>query len=104
VNLSGRALVGTVIEVAPLDGARRPAYRLRVDFGPDGGQRNSSAQITDLYRPEDLLGRQIVALVDLGPKRIAGVESEVLILGLPSPDGVVLLSPERPVDDGAEVF
>jgi tRNA-binding protein len=104
MELSGRAIVGTVVEAAPLEGARRAAYRLRIDFGPAFGQRASSAQVTDLYRPDDLVGRQVVALVDLGSKRIAGFESQVLVLGLPSSDGVVLLAPERPVADGLEVF
>jgi tRNA-binding protein len=104
VNLTGRALVGTIVEAAPLEGARRPAYRLLVDFGPNVGTRASSAQLTDLYRADELLGRQVVALVDLEPKRIAGFESQVLVLGLPSPEGVILLVPERPAADGAEVF
>jgi len=104
VDLTGRALVGTIVEAAPLEGARRPAYRLLVDFGADVGTRASSAQLTDLYRAEDLVGRQVVALVDLPPKRIAGFESQVLVLGLPSPGGVVLLVPGMAVADGAEVF
>jgi tRNA-binding protein len=103
VELSGRALLGTVRAASPHEGARRPAYVLEIDFGPHG-RRRSSAQITDLYRAEDLVGRQVVALVDLPPKRIAGVVSECLVLGVPSPAGVVLLAPERPVPDGAEVF
>jgi tRNA-binding protein len=104
MELTGRAVVGTILEAADLDGARRPAYRLRIDFGPAIGTRWSSAQLTDLYPASDLVGRQVVALVDLEPKRIAGFVSEVLILGVPSPDGVVLLTLERPVDDGSEVF
>jgi tRNA-binding protein len=104
MELSGRAIAGTVVAAAPLEGARRPAYRLRIDFGPELGERDSSAQLVDLYEPESLIGRQVIALVDLGPKRIAGFVSEVLVLGLPSPGGVVLLEPERPVVDGSEVF
>ena len=104
MELSGRAAVGTVVEAVPLDGARRPAYRLRIDFGPELGERSSSAQLTDLYASSDLVGRQVVALIDLEPKRIAGFVSEVLVLGLPTAEGVVLLAPERPVADGAEVF
>ena len=96
--------MGTIVEARPLQGARRPAYRLLVDFGTDVGTRTSSAQLTDLYRAEELLGRQVVALVDLETKRVAGFESQVLVLGLPSPDGVVLLVPERVVADGSEVF
>src|SRR5690349_9520054 len=104
MELSGRALVGTVREATPLEGARTPAYRLRIDFGSAIGDRWSSAQLTDLYAARDLVGRQVVALVDLGPKRIPGFVSEVLVLGFPSPDGVVLVVPERPVGDGAEMF
>jgi tRNA-binding protein len=104
VELTGRAVVGTVVEAAPLAGARRPSYRLVVDFGSEVGKHTSSAQLTDLYGTEDLLGRQVVALVDLEPKRIAGFVSEVLVLGLQTPVGVVLLAPERPVQDGVEVF
>lgn len=104
MELAGRAVIGTIREAAALDGARRPAYRLLIDFGPAIGTRWSSAQLTDLYAAQDLVGRQVVALVDLEPKRIAGFVSEVLVLGAPSPDGVVLLAPERPIDDGSEVF
>jgi len=104
VELSGRALVGTVRSVAGLEGARVPAYRMEIDFGPGFGVRRSSARLTDLYRPEDLEGRQVVALVDLGEKRIAGYTSEVLVLGVQTDAGVVLLSPDRPVPDGLEVF
>jgi tRNA-binding protein len=104
MELTGRAVVGTIVEAASLDGARRPAYRLRIDFGPAIGMRWSSAQLTELYPAQDLVGRQVVALVDLEPKRIAGFVSEVLILGVPSPDGVVLLTLDRSVEDGSEVF
>lgn len=104
MELSGRAIAGTVREASPLPGARKPAYRLEIDFGDEIGTRRSSAQLTNLYEPTDLIGRQVVGLVDLPPKRIAGFVSEVLVLGLPSPKGVVLLAPDRPVPDGAEVF
>jgi tRNA-binding protein len=104
VELSGRAVIGTIREAADLEGARSPAYRLLIDFGPAIGTRWSSAQLTELYAAQELVGRQVVALVDLEPKRIAGFLSEVLVLGAPSPDGVVLLVPERPVEDGSEVF
>jgi tRNA-binding protein len=103
VELSGRAMVGTVRAAAPLEGARKPAYVLEIDFGPVGMKR-SSAQITDLYTPDALVGLQVVALVDLPPKRIAGVVSECLVLGVATPSGVVVLRPERSVDDGSEVF
>jgi len=103
VELTGRAMVGTVRSAVLLEGARKPAYVLEIDFGP-GGTKRSSAQITDLYSPAELVGSQVVALVDLPPKRIAGVMSECLVLGVQTPDGVVVLRPERRVDDGAEVF
>ena len=103
MELTGRAMVGTVRSAVPLEGARKPAYVLEIDFGA-GGTKRSSAQITDLYTPEDLIGLQVVALVDLPPKRIAGVVSECLVLGVQTPDGVVVLRPERSVADGAEVF
>ena len=103
MELTGRAMVGTVRSAVPLEGARKPAYVLEIDFGP-GGTKRSSAQITDLYAPSDLVGSQVVALVDLPPKRIAGVVSECLVLGLQTDAGVVILRPERSVADGAEVF
>jgi len=96
-------MAGTVRSVAPLEGARKPAYVLEIDFG-ELGTRRSSAQITDLYGPDDLVGTQVVALVDLPPKRIAGVVSECLVLGVTTPEGVVILRPERGVADGGEVF
>lgn len=103
VELSGRALIGTVLSAEPLAGARKPAYVLEIEFGV-AGRKRSSAQIADLYTAEDLIGSQVVALVDLGSKRIAGVVSECLVLGVQTPDGVVVLRPERAVADGAEVF
>lgn len=103
MELTGRAMVGTVRSAVPLEGARKPAYVLEIDFGP-GGIKRSSAQITELYATGDLVGSQVVALVDLPPKRIAGVVSECLVLGVQTPGGVVVLRPERAVDEGAEVF
>lgn len=95
--------MGTVLSAQPLEGARVPAYRMEIDFGPHG-VKGSSAQAADLYSAEDLVGRQVVALVDLDPKRIAGFVSEVLVLGVPSPEGTILLSVERNAPNGAEVF
>ena len=103
MELTGRALVGTVVSAEPLAGARTPAYVLEIDFA-EAGRKRSSAQITDHYAAEDLVGSQVVALVDLPPKRIAGVVSECLVLGVQTPDGVVVLRPERSVVDGSEVF
>jgi tRNA-binding protein len=103
MELTGRALAGTVVGATPLEGARKPAYVLEIDFGP-AGRKTSSAQITDLYFAEDLVGRQVIALVDLPPKRIAGVVSECLVLGVQTEAGVVILRPERIVENGSEVF
>lgn len=103
MELSGRALVGIVLSAEPLAGARKPAYVLEIDFG-EAGTKRSSAQITDLYAAEDLVGSEVVALVDLPSKRIAGVVSECLVLGVQTDAGVVILRPERAVASGSEVF
>jgi tRNA-binding protein len=96
--------VGRIVRAEPNEGARKPAYRLWIDFGPLG-EKTSSAQLTDLYKPEELIGRQIVAAVNLGVRKINGFPSEVLVLGLPDADGrVVLLSPEREVPPGGRVY
>ena len=96
--------VGRVTAAEPLAGARKPAYKLTVDFGPLG-IRGSSAQLTDLYRPEQLVGRLVIAVVNLGVRRIAGFASEVLVLGVPDEQGrVVLLSTESFVPPGGRVF
>jgi tRNA-binding protein len=96
--------VGEVIRAEPNAGARKPSYRLWLDFGPLGA-RTSSAQLTDFYAPEDLVGRQVIAAVNLGSRRIGGFVSEVLVLGVPDAEGrVVLLAPERPVPLGGRVY
>ncbi|HVZ78128.1 MAG TPA: tRNA-binding protein [Gemmatimonadaceae bacterium] len=96
--------VGTVLEAHPFPEARKPAIKLVVDFGPDIGIRRSSAQITVHYAPESLVGRQVVAAVNLGTRRIAGFESEVLVLGaMPSATEVVLLTPDQRVANGTRI-
>ena len=96
--------VGRVIRAEPNAKARKPAYQLWIDFGPLGEKR-SSAQLTDVYQPEELVGRLVVAAVNLGTRMIAGVPSEVLVLGLPDEAGrVVLLAAEREVPLGGRVF
>jgi tRNA-binding protein len=95
--------VGTVVAAEVLRGARKPAVCLQVDFGPLG-RRTSTAQITDLYDPADLVGLQVLAVVNLPPRRVAGVDSEVLVLAVASGKGEsVLIIPERPVPDGGRV-
>lgn len=96
--------VGRVSRVEPNATARKPAYKLWIDFGPLG-EKTSSAQLVDLYQPEQLIGRLVVAAVNLGTRRIAGFVSEVLVLGLPDEAGrVVLLSAERTVPLGGRVY
>ncbi len=96
--------VGRIRAAEPLAGARKPAYKLLVDLGPLG-TRGSSAQLTDLYRPEALVGRLVICAVNLGVRRVAGFASEVLVLGLPDDAGrVVLLAVERDVPLGGKVY
>jgi tRNA-binding protein len=97
--------VGRVLTAEPNAKAHRPSYVLTVDFGPEIGVRTSSAQLTVHYTAAELVGRLVVAVVNFEPKRIAGVKSEVLVLGLPDADGaVVLLAPTAGVPLGGRVF
>jgi tRNA-binding protein len=97
--------VGEVVDVEPFPEARKPAIKLVVDFGPSIGMRRTSAQLTTHYEPDDLVGRQVVAVVNFPPKRIAGFKSEVLVLGVPDEGGeVVLLSPDYEVPPGGRMF
>ena len=96
--------IGTVLSAAPFPEARKPALKLEIDFGPELGVKRSSAQITLHYAPNELVGRQVVAAVNLGERRIAGFMSQVLVLGGLLRDGdVVLLSPDIPVPNGTRV-
>lgn len=96
--------VGTILEALPFPEARKPAYKLQIDFG-EYGIKQSSAQITTHYALEDLIGKQILAVLNFPKKRIAGFESEVLTTGVPDDLGeVVLLSPDRKVPNGARLF
>jgi len=95
--------VGTIKSARTNEQARKPAYVLEIDFG-DLGTRMSSAQITKLYSPQELVGRQVICVVNFPPKQVAGVRSEVLILGVDSYSGVVLLSVDRPVANGQRVY
>ena len=95
--------VGTIVAARVLRGSRRPSYALTIDFGPLGS-RSSAARISDLYETEDLIGLQVAAVVNLAPRRVAGFDSEVLVLAVGDGKGEnVLLMPERPVPDGGKV-
>lgn len=97
--------VGTVVDAKPFPEARKPSIRLWVDFGGTLGVKRSSAQITVHYAPDRLIGRQVIAVVNFAPRRIAGFESEVLCLGVPDENGaVVLLKPDLRVPDGGKMF
>jgi tRNA-binding protein len=96
--------VGTVSRCEPFPEARTPAYKLWIDFGSKVGTKASSARVTDLYRPQDLLGRQVLAVVNFPPRQVGPFRSEVLTLGLYTEDrSVVLVHPERAVPNGARL-
>lgn len=97
--------VGTIVEALPFPEARKPAYRLLIDFGSAIGRKRSSAQITEHYTLEELPGMQVAAVVNFPPRQIGPVRSEVLTLGFPDAEGkVVLVRPSKPVPDGGRLF
>jgi len=97
--------VGTIVDVQDYPEARKPAYKLLIDFGGEIGKKRSSAQITVHYKKEELLGKQVLAVVNFPPKQIGKFVSEVLTLGVPDENGhVVLIEPERKVPDNSRLF
>ena len=97
--------VGTIVEADEFPRARKPLYRLRIDFGPQVGIRQSAAGLPGSYGLDELVGRQVVAVLNLGIRNIAGFESQCLTLGLPDDEGAtILLSPESPVPNGGRLF
>ena len=97
--------VGTIVEAKPFPQARKPAIKLTIDFGPEIGMKSSSAQLTVHYRPDQLIGRQVCAVVNFAPRQIGPFISEVLTLGMPDEDGaVVLVRPDLRVPNGGKLF
>ncbi len=96
--------VGTVVTAEAFPEARKPSLKLSIDFGPELGVKRSSAQLTVHYEPQRLVGRQVIAAVNLGTRRIATFDSEVLVLGaIPTPTEVILLAPDQRVPDGTRI-
>ncbi|MCE5232354.1 MAG: tRNA-binding protein [Mizugakiibacter sp.] len=94
--------VGTITRVEPFPEARKPAYRIWADFGPHG-EKKTSAQVTTLYRPDELLGRQVVGVINFPPKQVGPFRSEFLLTGFPTGQGVVIATPERAVPNGTRL-
>jgi tRNA-binding protein len=99
------ARVGRIVEARPFPAARKPAYQLEIDFGPEIGRRRSSAQLTQRYEAADLVGKQVLAVINFPPRQIASFFSEVLVLGVPDKEGnVVLVEPQAEVPLGGRLF
>ncbi len=96
--------VGTILEASINKRARKPAYKIKIDFGEEVGIKMSSAQITDLYKAEELVGKQVIAVINFEPIRIADVKSEVRILGADSENGVTLLKLDNLVNNGTKIY
>ena len=94
---------GTIVQAEIFEEARKPAYKLHIDFGSTLGIKKSSAQITLLYKPEELIGKQIIAVVNFPPKQIATIKSECLVLGAVEGDSVTLLTTDKPVPNGVRI-
>jgi tRNA-binding protein len=97
--------VGTIVAAEIYEGARKPSFKLRIDFGPGIGERKSVGQVAALYTPEELVGRQVAAVVNFPPRQIGKALSEALTLGFADEEGrVVLFSPDKPVPNGSRLF
>ena len=97
--------IGTIVAAEPYPEARKPAIKLTIDFGPEIGRKRSSAQLTVHYTPEQIVGRQVAAVVNFPPRQIGKFMSEVLTLGFPDQEGaVVLFSPDHKIPDGGRLF
>ena len=95
--------VGTLIEAEINKKARKPAYKIKIDFGKELGIKTSSAQITEVYKPEQLINKQVICVVNFPPRQVADVMSEVLILGTNSKQGIILLKPDEKVENGDKI-
>lgn len=96
--------IGTIIDASINKGTRKPAYKLKIDFGEELGIKNSSAQITTVYDAKELIGKQIIAVVNFCPIKISEIKSEVLVLGGDTKEGVVVLTTDKPIKNGTRVY